>query len=443
MARRRQYDLIVIGAEPAGLAAAACAGRAHAHVALIHTGDQPPRSASAPGVPDFVWRKLNLQDAGLEADPVPARISLFEGGRTLKTFKSAKKTRDALEAASIPDHRLWADFNDELSRARKEGEGLTRRAAVRANGRGAPALLGALAGKDGAGAAERLTEGALALLDDYFSDDALKVHLASVALTPFGLGGDEAGSALALAGVGAPSAWRVRVSRNGPKFERVLEDAALAAGVEIIDARIRAVGAADEKTCEVTLHDGDVLRARHLMAASTEAAARAGLDIAPAFSPLTRRDGAVANVRLRFARPIEAPEGEKDAIFYLADSISSFAEARDAALEGRLIERPPISFEFNKDDILVHAPYCPSFLKTEDEVREWTEQDRQAFGQQIIARLAPFLNGAARSAVRRIDVRVTPAAPRQGEGAGVIAPPPGHDPIGAAAKLALDLIGGR
>lgn len=442
MTKRRPYDLVVIGAEPAGLAAAACAARAHARVGLVRGGDKPLRSASTPAVPDFVWRKLNLQDSGLEAEPVTARISLFEGGRALKSYASEKKCRDGLEAAGIADHRLWADFSGAMARASEEGEELARRAGARARGKAAPALLGALAGKAGAGAATRLTDTTLAVLDDYFASDDLKVHLASAALTPFGFGGDEAGSALALAGVAAPSSWRIRASRNGPKLERALEDAATGAGVEFIDARLRGLAAADDKTYEIALNDGDALRARSVMAASAEAAARAGLAVAPAFSPLLRRDGAVANVRLRFAKPVAAPGGEEGAIFYLADSLAAFAEARDAALEGRIAERAPISFEFHKDEVLVQAPYCPAVLRTDGDERDWTEQDRQAFGQQIVERLAPFLNGAAR-AVRRVDVRVSPAAPVQGDADGIIAPPPGHDPIGAAVKLALDLIGGE
>lgn len=442
MTKRRPYDLVVIGAEPAGLAAAACAARAGARAGLIRTGDKPPRSASAPGVPDFVWRKLDLQDSGLDAAPVTACVSLFEGKPALKTFASRKKSGDALEAAKNPDHRLWTDFNEALARVWEESEALVRRAAARESGKAAPALLSALAGKSGAESAERLTATTLSVLDDYFSTEDLKVHLASVALTPFGFGGDEAGSALALAGAAAPSAWRVRASRGGPKLERVLEDAAAGAGVELIDARLRALAAIDDKVIEIALHDGEVLRARRVMAASAEAAARAGVEVAPAFSPLMRRDGAVANVRLRFARPVAAPGGEEGAIFYLADSLAAFAEARDAALEGRVSERAPISFEVNKDEIVVQAPFCPAALRSDGEEREWTEQDRQAFGQQIVARLAPYLNGAARS-VRRVDVRVTPAAPTQRESAGIVAPPPGHDPIGAAVKLALDLIGGE
>ena len=53
MTKRRQFDLIVIGAEPAGFAAAGCAAREGARTALIRTGDKSLRVASMPGVPDF------------------------------------------------------------------------------------------------------------------------------------------------------------------------------------------------------------------------------------------------------------------------------------------------------------------------------------------------------------------------------------------------------
>ncbi|MEZ5929080.1 MAG: hypothetical protein R3C55_11470 [Parvularculaceae bacterium] len=441
MTKRRQFDLIVIGAEPAGFAAAGCAAREGARTALIRTGDKSLREASMPGVPDFVWRKLNLQDMGLDAKPVGARVSLFEGGRSFKTYQSERKTHDALEAAGIADHHLWADFSGQLVRLREEGETLTQRASAPAGRNSAPALLGALAKEDGASAAERMTSTSAALLEDYFVNGDLKTHLASAALGPFGLGGDEAGSALALASLTAPAAWRMRASAKGPSLERVLEEAASAAGVEIIDARIRGLDA-DDKGVSLSLHDGEGLRARRLMAASTNAAARAGLEVSAAFSPLTRRDGAIANVRLRFSKAPDAPGGDKDAIFYLADNLAAFAEARDAALEGRIPEKAPISFEFHKDEIIVHAPYCPAYLMSDGEVREWSEQDRQALGQQIVARLAPHLNGAARS-IKRVDVRVVPAAAQQADRAGLTAPAPSHDPIGAAAKLALDLIRGE
>jgi phytoene dehydrogenase-like protein len=446
MKQRRPFDLVVIGAEPAGLAAAAVAARQGARVALFRAGEGIARGPSTTGVPDFVWRKLDLHESGLDAKPVSARISLFEGGRSLETYASATKTRDALERAGLPDHHLWADFTDTLEREWEEGESLTRRAAAK-NG-GAPALA-ALASPRGPDIAARLTATTRAVLDDYFADDDLKTHLASVALAPLGLGGDEPGSGLALASMSSADGWRVRSGGRGPALADVLEEAARRAGVEFIEARIVGLQPSDDKFHQLALESGETLKARHVMAASVAAAARVALPIAPALAPIARRSGAVADIRIRFAKAPPPPAGDRDAIFFIAESVETFADARDAALEGRLPERPPVSFEFARDEIVVHAPYCPASLVVDGEERDWTEQDRQAFGRMIVQRLAPYLNGVSQAA-RRIEVKISPAGAPQGASGtgasrlgGVVAPPPGHDAIGAAAKLALDLVSGE
>lgn len=445
MKTRRPYALAVIGAEPAGLAAAACAARAGARVAILSAGtdESAGREPATAGIPDFVWRSLDLHESGLRARPVSACISLFEDGRMLATYPSPNRTQTALKRVSAGDHHLWPDFCDELEQLWEEGETMTHCAAANGGRVSANAVLNALASPEGAGAARRLSASTRALLDDYFANDDLKTHIANVALSPFGLGGDEAGSALAVASMSAPAAWRVRASGRGPSLRKALEAAATAAGVDFFGQRLKDIQATEEKTVILAFDDGETLKARCVMAASEAAAARAGLAVAHGLSPLALREGAVAEIRLRFGKTPAAPGGEQDAVFFLADSVASLGAARDAALDGRLPERPPVSFEFGKDEIIVRAPYCPAVLRSEGEMRDWTEQDRQALGRQIVARLAPYLNGSVQS-LRRIDVRVTPAgAPRAPASAGaVVAPPPAHDAIGAAARLALDLING-
>ncbi|NWG70011.1 MAG: hypothetical protein HXY23_00150 [Parvularculaceae bacterium] len=442
MKQKPELDLLIVGAEPAGFAAAACAARAGASVALARGGEKKGRAGSTPGVPDFVWRKLNLQDAGLDAQPVAARVSLFDDGKTVATYMSGRKSEESLKKSGGADYHLWAEFSEHLERLWREGEEIARSSAS-GRSRGKAPLLSALSGKAGPDAARRLTASTAGLLEDYFSDDRLRTHLASVALSPFGLGGDEPGSALALASLSEPAAWRVRNGGKGKGLADVLEEAARAAGVEIIDSRLREISM-ERRSRVVSFENGDTVRVRRIMASSVEAAARAGLYIAPSFSPLARREGAVADVLLKFQKAPPALEAGKNAVYYVADSLDAIADARDAALEGRLVDRMPISFEFNRDEILVHAPYCPSCLKTENEVREWSEQDRQALGMQIVQRLEPYLNGATKQ-IKRIDIRVTQAAPAPGDAPekSVAAPPPGHDPIGAAAKLALELVSGE
>lgn len=438
---RKAYDLIVIGAEEAGLAAAACVARAGARVALVRRAGEHSASASAPGVPDFVWRRLDLQETGIDAVPAGAAVSLFRDGKELATYRERERTATALADQAAPGHHLWADFHDSLeSMAREEGD-LVARSVVSAARQAAGPLLGAVTGPDGAGALARLTAAARSVIEDYFDDEAMRAHLSNIALSPLGLAGDEAGSALALASLGEPAAWRIRVGGRGPSLLSALEERCAVAGVEVFESKILRIEGADDKTRHVVLENGETLRARRLMAASVRAAAEAGVPLTPSLSPLTRRSGAVADIRLRFSSPPPPPTDHPDAIYYLSDGPEALAEARDAALEGRFVERPPVSFEFAGGDIIVHAPYCPDALVTEGESREWTEQDRQAFGRQIVSRLAPYLNGAGR-ALRRIDVRVTPAGARQGSdpSASAVAPPPSHDPIGAAARLAMDLV---
>lgn len=438
---RKAFDLIVIGAEEAGLAAAACVARAGARAALVRrTAEQPP-GASSPGVPDFVWRRLDLQETGIDAAPAGPVVSLFKDGKELATYRERERTALALAEQAAPGHHLWADFHVSLEAMAREEGALIARSVVSAARQAAGPLLGAATGAGGAETLARLTAPARSVIDDYFDDEAMRAHLCNIALAPLGLAGDEAGSALALSSLSEPAAWRIRTGGRGPTLLKALEERCASAGVEIFDSKILRVEGADEKTRQVILENGETLRARRLMAASVGAAAEAGVPLTPALSPLARRSGAVADIRLRFSKPPAPPTDHPDATYYLSDGPDALAQARDAALEGRFVERPPISFEFSEGDIVVRAPYCPDALVTEGESRDWTEQDRQAFGRQIVSRLAPYLNGAGR-ALRRIDVRVASAGAHQGgdPAASAVAPPPSHDPIGAAARLALDLV---
>ncbi|HXI86102.1 MAG TPA: hypothetical protein VNH64_01485, partial [Parvularculaceae bacterium] len=422
---------------------AACAARTGARVALIGRALAPsPRGSSTPSIPDFVWRRLDLHESGLRLRPVGAYVSLFDDGRSLATLSTRRKTQDELERAGVGDYRLWQDFWRPLDALLEEGEAMARRAAVNGARAEASPLLGALAAPKGERTVAQLAASSRALLDDYFANENLKVHLASAGLALLGLGGDEAGSALAIASMGAPAGWRSRVASRGPSVDLALEEAAKAAGVDIIRQAPVDISI-DEKLLKVTLDNDETLRTRRAMAASEGAAAREGLKVSRALAPLARREGAVADIRLKFSKAPPPPTADKDAIFFLADSLASFSEARDAVLDGRLPERPPLSFEYARDEIIVHAPYCPATLRTEGETRDWTEQDRQAFGRQIIARLAPYLNGAAQN-IRRIDVEVSVAGARRSAAneCGIAAPPSGHDAIGAAARLALDFVNG-
>ncbi|MBB5519358.1 hypothetical protein [Amphiplicatus metriothermophilus] len=445
MKQRRQFDLVIVGADAPGLAAAACAARRRAdielRVAVVRTGDEPSHGASAPGVPDFVWRQLDLHRTALQARPVEALVSVFEDGRMLATSRNGQRMKQILDEACGGIHNLYTDFSAEMRRLWNRADEIMHGEAARPFG---GALLAALASEDSTALALSMTQDCEALLDDYFSDEAFKTHLTSVALMPFGLGGDEPGSALALAAANAPAAWRLRAGDREPSLVKVLEDVCKAASVAIIDGAVRDIEAPDDKTRHVILSDGEALRTPIVMAsrAMSEIAARLGAASA-ASTPMGRREGACAEARVKLARPADPPGGSTAAIFYAAGSIDALQAARDAALVGRLPDDPPIYFEFVRDEIHVRAPYCPAVFYTDDQPRDWSEQDRQALGRQLARRLSKLLNGAAHD-VRRVDVKVfvrSPAKSARGPGV-LIVPPACHDEIGAAARLAMDLVHG-
>lgn len=442
MKRRRQYDLVIVGADAPGLAAAACAAKRRVdiglRVAVVRTGDEPPPGGSAPGVPDFVWRSLDLHETELRARPIEALVSIFDDGQTLVAGRNLQRIEKSLGNADPATHQLRTDFSTEFARLWMWADEVMHKETADPT---AGSLLSVLAGEDSAPLVMSMTRDCESVLDDFFADERLKTHLASVALMPFGLGGDEPGSALALGSASAPYAWRIRAGEREPPLVKVLEEICKAAGVVIVDGGVRDIEAPDDKTRVVILNDGQTIRAPRVMASSAMSETVARLGAAPAMSPLPRREGACAEARVKLARPARPPGGSKTALFFSTGSIEALQAARDAALEGRLPEDPPIFFEFVRDEIYVRAPYCPAVLYTDDEPRDWSEQDRQALGRQIVRRLGRAVNGAAHD-VRRVDVKVfARLRGKSGRGAGVlIVPPASHDEIGAAARLAMELV---
>lgn len=445
MKQRRQFDLVIIGADPPGLAAAACAVRANAEidlrVAVVRTGDEQPSGAAYAGVPDFVWRRLDLHLSALEAKPIDALISLFEGGKTLATYQNRRRTERALETNGADAAHVWPDFVGAQERLWEESEAMMRGAA-----KGDAKLLPALSRNDAAAFAKRLSQSCAEVLDDHFASEDLKTHVASAALMPLGLAGDEPGSALALAASEGSGAWRVAAGAKGGSLQKALEDCCAAAGVTFVEGVVVDIQITDDKQRAVVLDTAEVLKAPIVMAGRAASPTAARLGAAPAFSPLARREGASAEVRVKLSKAPVPPGGPEGAVYFASGGREALSTARDAALEGRIPDEPPIYFEFGKDEILVTAPYCPAALYADDERRDWSEQDRQALGRRIVERLGAVLNGGLPN-VRRIDVKI--AASEAGAGkvgtgpARLVAPPASHDEIGAAARLAMELVRGE
>ncbi len=435
MKNRRHYDLVVFGAEPSGLAAAACAARSGAYCAVVKTGLEANSVTAAPAVPDFVWRSLDLHETGLKIEPVSARISLFEGRSAIATYADERQTQEAITEINAMDGALWMDLAGELA-AKTKGEDVDAAALLERLSEIVPGL------HDDAFAVQSLRE----LLDDFFESDDLKAHLSAVAGSAFAVGGEEPGSSRALAAVNDVGAWRVK---NADLLCLTLERLCERLGVERIAAPLTRLERQDARMLKVEFEDQDPIRTRAFMAASLRLAYLAGLKVEGPASPMAHNDTAEATISVKLADqpmpPTNAP-GDQNAIYYIAETADEIRIARDAVLEGRMPENPPLVFEFGEKEIIVRAPYCPRLIASEEGPREWTGQDCQVLGKQVLQRLGKYLNGALKD-VQRTDVELSGALDAEGaqqlndDAPAVPAPAVGGNEIGAAATLALRLVG--
>ena len=215
------FDLLVIGADEASLAAAAVAARSGVAVALLRSPKQKTRVVSFCDIPNFVWRRLDLHEYGLIVEPVSSRVTLTPDGERLTTYKNLNETKSTLAKSGGDDHLLWPSFVDEMKNL-DTVYGLQETAANAHINGGEPFSLF----NGDVRSLKSLTHAVSncnTLLDDYFQDEALKTHVAAHALSSMGLGGNEPGSALALAEFFDDHAWRVRPDEDSPSLLSTLE----------------------------------------------------------------------------------------------------------------------------------------------------------------------------------------------------------------------------
>ncbi|MFZ5615983.1 MAG: hypothetical protein ACOZAA_01490 [Pseudomonadota bacterium] len=418
MAQRETVDLLVIGADAAGLAAAACAARRGASTALAASGTELAEDGAVPEPPNFVWRLLDFHQYDLAFEPVAARTSLFADTPPLSTFDDERETARALGLRSAPLEHLWPAFVDEMKRQARAKDGERE-----------------------AGLAPSRHLSANAALDDYFSDEDLKAHLIAAHVAPFGLAGDEAGSVEALIGAGEHPRRRTAA---GPLVD-ALKSAAASAGVDIAAGKLRSLAREGGKFWKAAMEDGREIRARRAMASSAFLGEAAGLRIAAGRAPLARRGGVEATIRIRYDRKPKLPPKEAAASYLAASGRAAIVRARNSMLEGRIDEDAPIAFEIRGKEIIARAPFCPARLEDNGELREWTGQDRQILGRQAAAIIERRL-GTALGTVREIETTIGPDVRaglkrRSFETPPIPAPAPSDDPVGAAAALALEIVG--
>jgi len=445
-----QYDLLVVGDDPAGLCTAACAARAGARTALLTLADDQRKKLvpAIDGVPNFVWRRLDLHQYKLTMTPVSAVVTLLGNGKSVRAYESATKTKTALEEAGLRDHEVWSDFVRENGALSTYADALTTRLAGGMLADGEEALSRFLGGAGEIAMLDRLTDSCAALLDDYFDDDGVKTHIAALAMNKAGLGGGEPGSAMSLSGMFEPSSWPVRAQGDETSLRVVLEKACVGAGVTMFAGAIVSIRAAGAKYRAVELSNGEKIKTRFVFCPSPGAALAAGVTALHAPSPIKAAGAASAAIRIKLSKKVTLPAGDDGAIFQVVDSLDEMQTARDAVVEGRLPDRLPFTFELiGEREILVHTAYCPDSFFEEGEPREWTGQDRQALGRRVVERLCEHIDGFL-EAVTRTDIFIEGArAIDEPEGVTtddeqVVVQPASMNSIAAAVKLADRLLDG-
>ncbi len=428
MAQRQSFDLIVVGADAAGLAAAAAAARLGASAVVVATGHEPRAAGLKPSPPNFVWRLLDLHRFDLRTIDAGRTVTHLAEGEDVETLADPGKTARLLAARDPSLEHFWPDFIEALARARGA-------IAPQADDRGRRPALAGLALADAPYAS------AIEILDDRFADEGLKTHLLMMALAPLGLAGDEPGTAAALYDFGAadPSA---RVDAEA--LQEALAAAAKDAGVVVEAAKLMRLTRDGERSWTARLDDDTEVKGAAAIAASALAAEAAGLSVEAQGSPLRRQAGVEATIRLRYARKPRVKDGEGAACHHIAADRRALARSRDAMLEGRIDDAMPLSFEIRGREIVARAAFAPATIRDNGAMRDWTGQDLQILGRAAAAAIGRRLEPSS-GAPQSIDATLGPDA-----GAGLrkrdfgrpvlAAPAPSADAVGAAAALAMALV---
>ncbi len=432
-----QFDILIVGDDEASLAAAAAAAKAGAHIAVLRLPARKKRSpAATPAVPNFVWRRLDLQDYDLTLEPVSACVTLLKEGAPVASYLSARETAAGLEAAGLEDHLVWSDFHTDMAALAEEGY-LTN-ALFRGEAPSVRQFAAFLGAPQSLGKAARLFGPCADMLDDYFTDAGLKTHVAAHALSPAGAGPREAGTSAALLEFLEADAWRVRTPKDSPSLRAVLERVCQDAGVVFIAEKIVAATSSSAKQVTISFANEDKIKVKTVFFATPDMAAVMGARGGACMNGLGYKGHAVFTMRFRLADEVAPPAGDVKALFQIVDHADDLQNARDAAVEGRLYERLPVEFEFAPNgELIARSSYLPAAFYEDGDWRGWTGQDRQAVAGLIRERLTSRMPGLA-SQIRRSETEVAapPSGPSPFAGCDrVIVQSRRHDAISAAVTL--------
>ena len=436
-------DFLIVGDDVASFCAAGCAARNGASVTLVVA----PRPVWAktrgadPAIPNFVWRRLDLQRYDLKIQEVSARVTLFPENKSVATYSETRRTVRMLMENENPDHEVWEDFINEASALARDDFifGLAQDSSSDPS-----MLLQTLFSEEATlSRAYSISGSATELLDDYLQDEHLSAHVAAHALSAAGLGAGESGSTATLADFYGGDAWLARDGEDGQSVMRALTAACEDAGVNLLSGVAKP---SDEDRAQGLVSvNGDVVKAKKVFFATPGAAARAGADWCAPHGVIRCSDRATATLRLSLKEPIDSPSEDKSAVFQIIDSLADLQDARDDVVKGRLPDRSPVEFEFMMNgDILARTSYVPAAFYEDGESRGWTGQDQQAIEARMMDRLASRLPGI-KEAVRGSKLDVDPATAMRApwDPARVIIQPRRYGTVGGAVELIDKVMGGE
>jgi hypothetical protein len=427
MAQRPAFDLLVVGADAAGFAAAAAAMKLGVRAAIVRTGCEPKALGLRPSPPNFVWRLLDLHRHEVATVDAGMTVTHLAEGEEIGTFVDPLKTARLLARRDPALEHYWPDFVSAMALA-KEAEAASGAEDRRDSSLGLPLL-------------DPRWASAIDLLDDRFTDEGLKAHVLMSALAPLGLAGDEPGSALALFDAdGRDPAQRV----DAEALHDALAAAAKDAGVVVGGGKLLRLSREGDRVVTAHLEDGDDVRAARAIASSAFIADAAGLVVEAGGSPLRRQAGAEATIRLRYARKPRVKSAAAAAVHHIAADKRALQRARDAMLEGRLDDSMPLSFEVRGREIIARAPYAPASIRDNGAMRDWTGQDLQILGRAAAAAIGRRLDPAC-GAPQAVDASLgadvaAGLRKRDFSQSPITAPPPSIDAVGAAAALVMRLV---
>jgi len=439
MSQRGEVDLVFIGLTNASLVAAGCAAKVGARVVIIKTGYEEENPVSNDRPSNAVWRLLGLFENDVKIEPLEALVSVQANTNNLFVREDQQLTRANISLLNEEASLVWGDYLD----VTKQFSDASLESIVSADEK-------SVFRKDKLGngliSSDLIT--ANDLLDDFFDDERIKSHLSSLSLMQFGLAGDEPGSVVALGSGFSDANWRVKTSSGTTQLRKVLLQICAETNVTVVTADIIDVTEGKRNKCVVFENDEEI-GAKFVIAADTTIAQSLGLEVETGGSPLVRRNQTCANISILLsADAITQLDNVRNTVHYLSlNGRETLLKARDAVAEGKIPETLPSIFELSGRTIHVSVPYLPVKISTESELRDWSGQDRQALGNQVLEQVLPHLD-YSRAEVEKISVSIAPlhgrrllARKKPLQKPIVLAPAPHHNRIESLVALTMKAIG--